>query len=105
MVSSVPLPSGPSQWATVKVRSRGPIPYLAAGGLPPRHRRQAAVIAATALEAWPSSQPREDYSLFVHLMHLASPYVVGHRGKTFVIVIPGEVRSCTEGAVPSALGR
>lgn len=24
-------------------------------------------------------------------MHLASPYVMGHRGKTFVIVIPGEV--------------
>ena len=25
-------------------------------------------------------------------MHLASPYVQGHRGKTFVVVIPGEVR-------------
>ena len=30
-------------------------------------------------------------SLFVRFLHLASPYVAGHRGRTFVITIPGEV--------------
>lgn len=38
-----------------------------------------------------SAHPRADYSLFVRFLHLASPYVVGHRGRTFVVVIPGEV--------------
>ena len=33
----------------------------------------------------------DDKAKFVRFMHLASPYVMGHRGKTFVIVIPGEV--------------
>ncbi|KAL4437093.1 hypothetical protein ABPG75_004232 [Micractinium tetrahymenae] len=32
-----------------------------------------------------------DYSLFVRFLHMASPYVAGHRGRTFVVVIPGEV--------------
>lgn len=33
----------------------------------------------------------ENYSTFVRFLHLASPYVVGHRNKRFVIMIPGEV--------------
>ena len=34
---------------------------------------------------------RADYGKFVQFLHLASPYVVGHRSRVFVIVIPGEV--------------
>lgn len=30
-------------------------------------------------------------------MHLASPYVMGHRGRTFVIAIPGEVGYAQQG--------
>lgn len=33
----------------------------------------------------------EDYAAFVRFLHFASPYVVGHRNKVFVIMIPGEV--------------
>ena len=32
-----------------------------------------------------------DLGLFVRFLHTASPYVAGHRGRTFVISIPGEV--------------
>lgn len=32
-----------------------------------------------------------DYATFVQFLHFASPYVVGHRNKIFVILIPGEV--------------
>ena len=32
-----------------------------------------------------------DYATFVQFLHFASPYVVGHRNKVFVILIPGEV--------------
>ena len=34
---------------------------------------------------------RPSCSLFVRFLHMASPYVAGHRGRTFVVVIPGEV--------------
>jgi amino-acid N-acetyltransferase len=34
---------------------------------------------------------KNDYSKFVRFLHLASPYVAGHRSRTFVIVLPGEV--------------
>ena len=34
---------------------------------------------------------REDFSKFVQFFRQASPYIEGHRGRTFVIVIPGEV--------------
>lgn len=33
-----------------------------------------------------------DFSKFVKFMHMASPYIQGHRGRTFVIAVPGEVR-------------
>ena len=37
-------------------------------------------------------------SLFVRFLHMASPYVAGHRGRTFVITIPGEVGACSAGS-------
>ena len=40
---------------------------------------------------------RKDYAKFVQFFRQASPYIEGHRGRTFVVVIPGEVRF----AVPS----
>lgn len=36
---------------------------------------------------------RKDFGKFVQFFRQASPYIEGHRGKTFVVVIPGEV--CT----------
>ena len=36
-------------------------------------------------------------SLFVRFLHMASPYVAGHRGRTFVITIPGEVGPACSG--------
>jgi hypothetical protein len=39
----------------------------------------------TALEA-------DDFPLFVNSMRGSSPYIAGHRGCTFVIVLPSEVR-------------
>lgn len=35
---------------------------------------------------------KKEASKFVHNLRQASPFIEGHRGKTFVIVIPGEVR-------------
>jgi len=43
---------------------------------------------------------KADYGKFVRFLHLASPYVVGHRGQIFVIVIPGEVMTRKERLVP-----
>ncbi|KAL3139784.1 hypothetical protein ABBQ38_004086 [Trebouxia sp. C0009 RCD-2024] len=34
---------------------------------------------------------RKDYAKFVQFFRQASPYIEGHRGRTFVVVIPGEV--------------
>ena len=34
---------------------------------------------------------KKDYRKFVHFFRQASPYIEGHRDKTFVVVIPGEV--------------
>ena len=39
----------------------------------------------------PATVEESDYRKFVRFLHLAGPYVVGHRNKTFVILIPGEV--------------
>lgn len=35
--------------------------------------------------------PPESYSAFVNHFRTASPYIEGHRGRTFVLVIPSEV--------------
>ncbi len=34
---------------------------------------------------------RKDYASFVTFFRQASPYIEGHRGRTFVVVVPGEV--------------
>ena len=34
---------------------------------------------------------RKDYQSFVHFFRAASSYITGHRGSTFVIVLPGQV--------------
>ncbi len=39
-------------------------------------------------------------SLFVRFLHTASPYVAGHRGRTFVVTIPGEVVARKERLYP-----
>lgn len=36
---------------------------------------------------------RKDFGKFVQFFRQASPYIEGHRGRTFVVVIPGEVRA------------
>lgn len=46
------------------------------------------------------SVDRGDYSKFVRFLHLASPYVVGHRSRVFVIVIPGHVFMRKDRLVP-----
>ncbi|KAI3433843.1 hypothetical protein D9Q98_003646 [Chlorella vulgaris] len=43
---------------------------------------------------------KEDYGLFVRFLHTASPYVAGHRGRTFVVTIPGEVVARKERLYP-----
>lgn len=48
----------------------------------------------------PGSLRKKDFRKFVHFFRQASPYIEGHREKTFVIVIPGEVsKGCP--ALPS----
>jgi hypothetical protein len=37
---------------------------------------------------------KQDYGKFVQFFRQASPYIEGHRGRTFVVVIPGEVSCC-----------
>ena len=36
---------------------------------------------------------KSQYATFVRFFRQASPYIEGHRGRTFVLAIPGEVRS------------
>ena len=44
-----------------------------------------------ALKKAPGSLRKKDFRKFVHFFRQASPYIEGHRDRTFVIVIPGEV--------------
>lgn len=46
---------------------------------------------------------RTQYGLFVQFFRQASPYIEGHRGRTFVISIPGEVRECVEPSLHCSL--
>ncbi len=48
-----------------------------------------------------SGLAKQDFGKFVQFFRQASPYVEGHRGKTFVIVVPGGVRMIV---APEALG-
>ncbi len=47
--------------------------------------------STNALRKGPGSLRKKDFRKFVHFFRQASPYIEGHRDKTFVIVIPGEV--------------
>ncbi len=50
---------------------------------------------------------KQDFAKFVQLFRQASPYIAGHRGKTFVLVVPGHVGLCGNGdslCVGGALG-
>ncbi len=47
--------------------------------------------STNALRKGPGSLRKKDFRKFVHFFRQASPYIEGHREKTFVIVIPGEV--------------
>ena len=35
---------------------------------------------------------RAEHPKFVHFFRMASPYIEGHRGRTFVVLVPGEVQ-------------
>ncbi|DBA99769.1 TPA: hypothetical protein ACH3X3_012313 [Trebouxia sp. C0006] len=47
--------------------------------------------STNALRKGPGSLRKKDFRKFVYFFRQASPYIEGHRDKTFVIVIPGEV--------------
>lgn len=38
---------------------------------------------------------KKDFAKFVQFFRQASPYIAGHRGRTFVLAIPGEVGRAT----------
>lgn len=67
------------------------------------HRFRHACLALRSADGRPALQlglpdgrngelSREDYGSFVQHFRQASPYIIGHQGSTFVVVIPGEVR-------------
>ncbi|PSC67080.1 putative amino-acid acetyltransferase chloroplastic isoform X1 [Micractinium conductrix] len=49
------------------------------------------LTAAVNAELLVTAGGKRRRTLFVRFLHTASPYVSGHRGRTFVIVVPGEV--------------
>ncbi|GAX75946.1 hypothetical protein CEUSTIGMA_g3389.t1 [Chlamydomonas eustigma] len=49
--------------------------------------------AASESAALNTPLPKSDFGKFVHFFRQASPYISGHRDRTFVIVIPGNVSS------------
>lgn len=77
--ASLPLPHRPR----LRLNSSQPCQATSSGNLP----------TSDAID-------RGDYSKFVRFLHLASPYVVGHRSRVFVIVIPGHVFMRKERLVP-----
>jgi hypothetical protein len=54
-------------------------------------------------QATSSGLSKQDFAKFVQFFRQASPYVEGHRGKTFVIVVPGNVRVYQRGPWSSSL--
>ena len=50
-----------------------------------------APLPETGPEITDGALQRKDYGKFVQFFRQASPYIEGHRGRTFVVVIPGEV--------------
>jgi amino-acid N-acetyltransferase len=87
-----PLPSAssPASARTRPRRAAAPTPRAAAADQPPPPPPPAAE-GADAAPGENGALGRADYAKFVRYMHLASPYVAGHRGRTFVVVLPGAV--------------
>ena len=54
---------------------------------------QWAPLPETGQDLTDGALQRKDYGKFVQFFRQASPYIEGHRGRTFVVVIPGEVWS------------
>lgn len=52
---------------------------------------QSIIIPASFRERDYGTLQKSQYSLFVQFFRQASPYIEGHRGRTFVIAIPGEI--------------
>ena len=57
---------------------------------------QWAPLAERAQELPSEALERKDFAKFVQFFRQASPYIEGHRGRTFVVVIPGEVQRCSD---------
>jgi amino-acid N-acetyltransferase len=60
-------------------------------GLKAHHNEVASAPTSPAFEGAFAALRTQDYGQFVRFLHLASPYVVGHRSRTFVIMISAEV--------------
>lgn len=54
-------------------------------------RRKSPLTNTVALERDYGSLDKSQYGLFVQFFRHASPYIEGHRGRTFVLAIPGDV--------------
>lgn len=63
------------------VPASGPVPYTPSSSPLPRILRERDY----------GSLDKAQYGLFVQFFRQASPYIEGHRGRTFVLAIPGEV--------------
>ena len=59
--------------------------------VPPRIPSLSSPESGAPLDRTHGSLERSQYGLFVKFFRQASPYIEGHRGKCFVIAIPGEV--------------
>jgi len=73
---------------------------MGGGPLSAEAERVAAPAPAPQPAPASGSVSRDDYGKFVRFLHLASPYVVGHRGTVFVITLPGEVVARKDRLVP-----
>ena len=51
-------------------------------------------MQAAATNGLNGALDRADHGKFVQFFRMASPYIEGHRGNTFVVLLPGEVRLC-----------
>ena len=63
----------------------------ATASLSPSTSEEDAAAAAAHEHHHDQSLPKGDFTKFVRYFRQASPYIEGHRGRTFVIVVPGEV--------------
>ena len=67
-------------------RSQDPYEYSAG-----EFQENGYMSVSSSASAASAALPQEDYGKFVRYLHLASPYVIGHRQRTFVISIGAEV--------------